>query len=95
MSSKATIDVLVNNGSGASITMARGTKFTTTVDGTNYSFVNNSVVKYNTLVDGVYKFSNLDIFEGTFLNFKYTVNTSDTEQRFIILNDNVDTKLLL
>ena len=29
------IDVLVNNGSGASITMSRGTKFTTTVDGTN------------------------------------------------------------
>ena len=92
-SSKATIDVLVNNASGSSITMARGTKFTTTVDGTNYSFVNNADVSISP-VDGVYKFSNLDIFEGTFLNFKYTANTSDTDQRFIIPNDNVDTTTL-
>ena len=35
-SSKATIDVLVNDGSGSSITMSRGTKFTSTVDGTVY-----------------------------------------------------------
>ena len=92
-SSKATIDVLVNNGSGSSITMARGTKFTTTVDGESYSFVNNADVSISP-VDGVYKFSNLDIFEGTYLNFKYTANTSDKDQRFIIPNDNVDTTTL-
>ena len=92
-SSQATIDVLVNNGSGASITMSRGTKFTTTVDGTNYSFVNNADVSISP-VDGVYKFSNLDIYEGTYLNYKYTANTSDTDQRFIIPNDNVDTTTL-
>ena len=93
VSSQATIDVLVNNGSGATITMSRGTKFTTTVDGTSYSFVNNADVSI-TPVDGVYKFSNLDIFEGTYLNYKYTANTSDTDQRFIIPNDNVDTTTL-
>jgi len=92
-SSKATIDVLVNNASGSSITMDRGTKFTTTVDGTNYSFVNNADVSISP-VDGVYKFSSLDIYEGTFLNYKYTANTSDTEQRFIIPNDDVDTTTL-
>jgi hypothetical protein len=92
-SSKATIDVLVNNGSGASITMSRGTKFTTTVDGTNYSFVNNADVSVSP-IDGVYKFSNLDIYEGTYLNYKYTANTSDTDQRFIIPNDFVDTTTL-
>jgi len=92
-SSQATIDVLVNNGTGASITMSRGTKFTTTVDGTNYSFVNNADVSISP-VDGVYKFSNLDIYEGTYLNYKYTANTSDTDQRFIIPNDNVDTTTL-
>ena len=93
VSSKATIDVLVNNGSGSSITMVRGTKFTSTVDGTAYNFVNNADVSVAP-VDGVYKFSSLDVFEGTFLNFKYTVNTSDTEQRFIIPNDDVDTTTL-
>ena len=91
--SQATIDVLVNNATGASITMSRGTKFTTTVDSTNYSFVNNADVSI-TPSDGVYKFSNLVVYEGTYLNYKYTANTSDTDQRFIIPNDNVDTTTL-
>ena len=92
-SSQATIDVVVNNGSGASITMSRGTKFTTTVDGTNYSFVNNADISISPQ-DGVYTFSDLVIYEGTYLNFKYTANTTDTDQRFIIPNDNVDTNTL-
>jgi len=88
--SSATIDVTVTNATGATLTMARGTKFSTTVDGTSYNFVNNADLTI-TPVDGVYKFSNVDIFEGTYLNFKYTVSTSDIDQRFIIPNDNVDT----
>ena len=92
-SSQAKIDVVVNDATGASLTMARGTQFSTTVDGTSYNFVNNADISI-TPVDGVYKFSNVDIFEGTFLNFKYTVNTSDIDQRFIIPNDNVDTNTL-
>jgi len=91
--SQATIDVVVNDGSGSSITMSRGTKFTTTVDGTNYSFVNNADISVSPS-DGVYKFSNLVIYEGTYLNYKYTANTTDTEQRFVIPNDNVDTTTL-
>ena len=73
--------------------MSRGTKFSTTVDSQSYSFVNNADVTI-TPVDGVYTFNDLSIKEGTLLNFKYTVNTSDTDQRFIIPNDNVDTSTL-
>ena len=91
--SSAIVDVTVNNATGATLTMTRGTKFSTTVDGTSYNFVNNADLTI-TPVDGVYKFSNVDIFEGTYLNFKYTVNTSDIDQRFIIPNDNVDTTSL-
>ena len=93
VSSTARIDVVVNNASGSTVTMSRGTKFSTTVDDTNYSFVNNADVSISPQ-DGVYKFSNLDIFEGTYLNYKYTANTSDKDQRFIIPNDNVDTTTL-
>ena len=93
VSSTARIDVVLNNATGSTVTMSRGTKFTTTVDGTNYSFVNNADVSISP-VDGVYKFSNLDIFEGTYLNYKYTANTSDKDQRFIIPNDFVDTTTL-
>ena len=92
-SSTATIDVLVNNATGASLTMSRGTKFTTTVDGQAYSFVNNADVSINP-VSNVYKFSNLVVHEGSYLNYKYTANTSDIDQRFIIPNDSVDTTTL-
>jgi len=92
-SSQAVIDVTVNNAVGSTLTMVRGTQFSTTVNGTSYNFVNNADLSI-TPVDGVYKFSNVDIFEGTYLNFKYTVNTSDIDQRFIIPNDSVDTNTL-
>ena len=89
----AVIDVVVNNATGASLTMSRGTKFTTTVDSQSYSFVNNADVTI-TPTDSVYKFSNLNVVEGTYLNFKYTATSSDLDQRFIIPNDNVDTTTL-
>ena len=91
--STGTIKVVVNNATGASLTMSRGTKFTSTVNSQSYSFVNNADVTI-TPVDGVYTFNDLSIKEGSLLNFKYTVNTSDTDQRFIIPNDNVDTSTL-
>ena len=91
--STATIKVVVNNATGASLTMSRGTKFTSTVNSQSYTFVNNADVTI-TPVDGVYTFNDLSIKEGSLLNFKYTVNTSDTDQRFVIPNQNVDTTTL-
>ncbi len=92
-SSKAVVDVLVNNATGASLTMSAGTQFSTTVDNQSYVFVNKEDVSI-TPVDGVFKFSNLPIYEGSYLNYKYTVSTSDLDQRFIIPNDGVDTTTL-
>jgi hypothetical protein len=91
--STAVVNITVNNASGPSLTMARGTSFTTTVNGTSYSFVTNADISI-TPASGVYVFNNVTIYEGTYLNYKYTVNTSDTDQRFIIPNDNVDTRTL-
>tara|TARA_Y100001937_G_scaffold15440_1_gene21141 strand:- start:11689 stop:13554 length:1866 start_codon:yes stop_codon:yes gene_type:complete len=91
--STADIKVVVNNASGASLTMSRGTKFTSTVNSQSFTFINNADVTI-TPVDGVYTFNDLSIKEGSLLNFKYTVNSSDTDQRFIIPNENVDTTTL-
>jgi hypothetical protein len=91
--STAVVNITVNNASGPSLTMVRGTSFTTTVNGTSYSFVTNADISI-TPASGVYVFNNVTIYEGTYLNYKYTVNTSDTDQRFIIPNDNVDTRTL-
>ena len=77
------LDVVVNNFWWTSLTMTVLSKFTTTVNDQSFSFVNKADVTI-TPVDGVYKFSDLEVFEGSFLNFKYTANTSDLEQRFIV-----------
>ena len=85
--SQATINVLLNNATGTSVTMSRGTKFTTTVNSQSYTFVNNADVSISP-IDGVYSFDSVTLYEGSLLTFKYTVDTTDTEQRFIIPNDN-------
>ena len=89
----ATIDILLNNATGASITMSKGTTFTTTVNGVSYQFVTNDSHVVNPL-NGVYKFSSIPVYEGTLVNFKYTVNTSDPDQKFIIPSANADTTTL-
>ena len=89
----ASIDVLLNNGSGASVTMAKGTTFTTTVDGTTYQFVTNASHTMTPL-NGVYKFHSIPIYEGTLVTFKYTVDTSDPDQKFIIPSITADTSTL-
>ena len=92
-SSTADIKAVVNSATGTSLTMTRGTKFTTTVNSQSYTFVNNADVSISP-VDGVYTFSSVTLYEGSLLTFKYTVDTTDTEQRFIIPNDNTDTTTL-
>jgi uncharacterized glyoxalase superfamily protein PhnB len=91
--SYANINVRVNDGTGGSITMPVDTKFTTTVDGTSYSFVtasNHTIAP----IDGVYEFKNIKIYEGTYVTFNYTENSSDVDQRFIIPSANADTTTL-
>ena len=89
----ASIDVTLNNATGSSVNMAKGTVFTSTIDGTSYQFVTNSS-HLLTPSNGVYKFSNIPVFEGTLTTFKYTANTSDPDQRFIIPSSNADTSTL-
>ena len=89
----ANIDITINNGTGATITMAKGTVFTTTVDGTSYQFVTNAETTISPL-EGVYKFSSVPIFEGTLVTFKHTVDTSDPDQKFLIPSVNADTSTL-
>jgi len=91
----ATVDILMNNiaSSVATITMAKGTAFTTTVDGETYQFVTNAEHTL-TPTNGIYKFSNISIFEGTLVTFKYTVDSTDVDQRFIIPSVSADTSTL-
>ena len=89
----ADINVVVNGATGATLTMNAGTQFTTTVDSVNYNFV---TVGSKTIspVDNVYTFSNLKIYEGTYVTYNYTADTSDVDQKFLIQSENADTTTL-
>ena len=91
---EASIDILVGDGTGSSITMTKGTAFTTTVDGTTFQFINNADI-VTTPVNGVYRFSDVKIYEGTLVTFRYTVDTTDTDQKFIIPSSLTDTSTLV
>jgi hypothetical protein len=73
--------------------MSKGTVFTSSISGNSYQFVTNEIYTL-TPTDGVYKFQNIPVYEGTLNTFKYTVNTSDPDQRFIIPSVNADTTTL-
>ena len=90
---RASVDIVVNNGSGTSITMNKGTVFTTTVDNTQYQYVNNEEITI-TPADGVYRFSDCTLYEGTLVTFKYTVDSNDPDQRFVIPSTKADTSTL-
>ena len=89
----AFLNVTVNNATGSTLTAARGTTFTTTVDGTSYNYVVRDATTI-TPTDGVYTFSSLPVYEGTLIDNKYTVDTTNADQRFLIQNDLADTTSL-
>lgn len=60
--------------------------FTTTVDGKNYTFYNRSPISANG-PSSVYQFNNVQITEGNYLTYRYTVAPNT---RYIIPNSNVD-----
>tara|TARA_Y100001937_G_scaffold51994_1_gene72061 strand:- start:258 stop:2120 length:1863 start_codon:yes stop_codon:yes gene_type:complete len=76
-----------------SLTMSKGTVFTSSVDGTSYQFITNQsyTVQPNA---GVFQFDNVSIFEGTLVTFKYTVDSNDVDQKFIIPSNKADTSTL-
>ena len=89
----ASIDIVLNNATGSTVTMNKGTAFTSTVDSLTYQFVTNEDITI-TPSDGVYRFSNVNIYEGTLVTYRYTVDSTDVDQKFIIPSVNADTSTL-
>jgi hypothetical protein len=89
----ADLNIVVNNATGSTLTMPVGTKFSTTVDGQTYNFV---TITANTIspINNIYTFSNVKIYEGTYVTFQYTANTADLDQKFLIQSANADTTTL-
>ena len=82
------------SGTPTSLTIAKDTKFTSSINGVSYKFVTNTTTTVSRSTAGTYTATGVEIKEGKIVNKSYTVNASDTTQRFIIPNANVDTSTL-
>ena len=62
--------------------------------GSNYTFCIPEDITVNVVSETAF-FSDIEIYEGTFLSKEFTVDVSDIDQRFIVPNANVDTSTLV
>lgn len=95
-SSNAIVNITVSNvpTSQTSLVMAAGTIFNTTVNDISYQFVTTSD-HTATSDNGIFQFQDTKIFEGTRVNYTYTVDSNNLEQQFIIPSAAVDTSTLV
>ena len=89
----AYVDVTLNSSTANSATLAKGTRFTTKVDGNTFGFVVNEDIT-TTPTNGVMRFINVPIYEGTLITSRYTVDLNNIEQKFLISDDRGDTTTL-
>ena len=92
-SSVASVEITLNTPNLTTATMPAGTVFNSTVDGNDYQFVTASDVTASNTGAGI-TYNNTKIYEGTFVSTRYTVDSSDADQRFIITSNNADTSTL-
>ena len=71
------------------LTMPAGTSFSSSIGSNSYSFVTISdITSSNT--GGIISFSNIPVYEGTYITLSYTVDTSDASQRFVLTDNRAD-----
>ena len=94
--SVANLDIVVTSPTNlpASLTMDRYTPFTSTVDGAPYTFLTTEA-KTALRVGTTYTFSDVDVTEGTLLNYSYVVTDTTPNAKYEIPNSAVDTTTIL
>ena len=87
---KANVSITVTPADApATITIDKDTQFTSTVNGTSYTFCTSGSTTV-TPVNGAYVATGVTLTQGIPLTFRYTANTSNTEQKFLLPNANTD-----
>ncbi len=95
----ATVNIVVNNPIGSPIppilTLERGTKLVTVVDGEEYPFVvtDSVVATYNGATNS-FRFNNVLIKQGTFKTIRFRIDDYIQNQRFVIPDEDIDTTTL-
>ena len=78
----------------ASIVMPKHTRFSTSVEQNTYTFTTNEGQTIVADSKGRYLANNVDIFEGEVVRELFQVNTANTDQRFVLSNEEIDTDSL-
>jgi hypothetical protein len=89
---QAVINVYLNT-TDTSATMTAGTVFTASIGDTSYQFVTIQDT-ISTNIGSVIPFNNLSVYEGSFVSTRYTTDTQNVEQRFLINDARADTTTL-
>jgi len=91
-SATATISFSVNVPTGANIVkLNKGLVALGSVQGGNYVFSVPDDITVTPNSQGIANFSNISIYEGNYLTKTFTVDSSQTNQRYILPNANIDT----
>lgn len=97
LASRATINVTVNVTGIAdtpqTLSLPRGTKFTSIVDGSEYNFVATET-QTASKVNSIYTFTNVPIAEGIYKTLKFRVDNDLDTQKFQVSDKDVDTSTL-
>lgn len=93
---RASISLAIDTGGAnpSSFVLDKYVRFNTTIDDVNYTFsTSNSYIVYpNT--DGNYIVDNVELIQGVPTTYRYTANTSDVNQKFLLQNANTDVTTL-
>lgn len=90
-SARARLDFTVPSPQGlpASLTLPKYTPFTTTIEGTIYTFVNLDTIIIKP-ENNQYRFNNVIVVEGEPLTYTYRVDLGGPQEKYVIPNKNVD-----
>jgi len=89
---KAVITVSLNT-TDANKTMSAGTVFTTKIGDVDYQFVTVKDITASNIGNSI-PFTEVDIYEGTYVTTKYVADTSNIDQRFLLVDPRADTTTL-
>ena len=89
----AEVNITLNDSSMSSATMEAGTKFNTTLNQVDYQFVATTATTASSTGLEI-PFKNIKIYEGTYVTTRYTVDSSDVNQRFLLPEDRAATSTL-
>ena len=84
-----TVDLSTKN--AVNVTLNAGLVALGAVEGGNYTFSIPESITVNPNSNGIASFNNISIYEGNYLTKSFRIDSSQTNQRFILPNSNIDT----